>query len=1310
MTNKSRKHNFLFKGMMFGLAFLMCVSFMPLSALASLADAVMDTTLSSLHQITLSADPDEKVTKGDTYTFGVGQYSYNGKTYVVGNPEKTEQAKDDNFETSDVTVKYKGTSVFEDINITYNKTTNTTTYGTFTPSRTGTYVVSYSVTDKGGNVYSYDYEIECTTSNAHFAFESVEDSAASFLTYDLALLAAKGGEYTDITLPLPNIYDENDKLIKDNKNETVKCYLDANDATDAGVEDYILLTISGGSKDGVKITQDGDKFFVDGDLIKDTTGVGTYIITYTFYQNGKYVVSTDKTFVVSDKYYTDKDGKAGYTLETSWKDSVFSTAVTGVKSKLPVIQGLTSNNDTPKSELVPVTYDIKITHKVDNKYVDVTEKCYSEEDGVRYFTPYADGDYVISYDMTDFYGNHPKEGTAQFSVTGVKDQQLPSVYIYDANPSYAKDGDDYVDAKNKLKTKTPYNNFVIYAIGAKDNAADLKDIELKRIIRTPGGTTVVETTEYADYNLIFQFTNYNELLTYNFALRQDMAKDNITSSSTDEEISQWLKDNHYLIVTNEADKKDIEGYAYINYSHKFEAQATSASAYKVIYEARDPYAKNGNISLSSSRAQQILDINFTELNVRNEIAPVVTGPKNLQSSYAKGDTITFATPSVTSDADKGRTANHYVYRFLDASGNPIKRNAEDETIEFTPVQGENSNTNTTVRPTSDGWYKLVAENSQFTISLDEVPTTAGGVEICLYAIDDDGNIGYWLKRMTIVNTNDTAAPTLHGFESDLATAKNQNDRITLPTLYYSDDRVEFMTADVKVYHIRDGVKQLVPSDGKNYYSNPDAGSFIVEAGSFVAERAGQYQVVVTAIDSANHSVTNFFNVTVNEKTRVEKPSIENISTSTKTIRVGADPEYLPIPVVSIQSNDTFGYIGLDANDKSVKDGYYIVKAESSASNNFKIINNKHFSATTQGVYKLRYYVYLIQYNKASLKENTTGLSNGDLYMKDGNLMLHADQEYYITVNLKEGTLAVNTLRNGFGTEYKGTLTNVSLLPLEPSDVQIFDVQDTENPIVKVDLSGIKSSNNELNQEIILPEIAADIKNAEGIDESKSYVQISIERPSGTTPLVTIYMDKWTDATNEYYKDGNVRYTLSQNGTYTINYVVYDKNGKKGELSKTIYNGDTVKPTIETTDALLNNKTDAYKIGDKLSLLISKETLKLEDKGGATWEELLETLEVKLTNTTTSTEIKNNGDAAAHTYEFNLSSAGTYELILTVKDAAGWKAEKKIEFTIGGTDTTPTVSYQTIGTILIVVSAVILAGVVVYFVVSKVKNDKKEKRK
>ena len=77
---------------------------------------------------------------------------------------------------------------------------------------------------------------------------------------------------------------------------------------------------------------------------------------------------------------------------------------------------------------------------------------------------------------------------------------------------------------------------------------------------------------------------------------------------------------------------------------------------------------------------------------------------------------------------------------------------------------------------------------------------------------------------------------------------------------------------------------------------------------------------------------------------------------------------------------------------------------------------------------------------------------------------------------------------------------------------------------------------------------------------------------------------------------------------------------------------------------------------------------------------------------------------------DLSSAGTYELILTVKDAAGWKAEKKIEFTIGGTDTTPTVSYQTIGTILIVVSAVILAGVVVYFVVSKVKNDKKEKRK
>ncbi len=1306
-NNSSKKHNILFKGMMFGLAFLMCVSFMPLSALASLADAVLDTTFNTLHQITLSAAPNNEVVKGDTYTFGVGQYKYNGKTYIVGNPAVTEQATDDNFKESDVTVKYKGTSVFEDITTTYNKVTNTTTYGTFTPSRTGTYVVSYSVTDKGGNVYSYDYEIECTTSNAHFTFESVEDSAASFLTYDLALLAAKGGEYKDVTLPLPNIYDENDKLIKDKNNESIKCFIDVNDITTAGVHDYILLTISGGSKDGAVITKKGDDFVVDGNLIKDTTGVGTYIITYTFYQNDKYVVSTDKTFVVTDKYYTDKNGDAGYTLETSWKDSTFSTAVTGVKTKLPVIQGLTSNNDTPKSERVPVTYEIKITHKVDGKYVDVTDKCYSEEDGVKYFTPKADGDYVISYDVTDFYGNSPKNGTAQFAVTGVKDQQLPSVYVYDANPNYSKDGDDYIDARVKLKTKTPYNNFIIYAIGAKDNATALEDIQLKRIIRNPSGTNVVETTEYADYNLIFQFdNNYQNLLAYNYALRQDMAKDNITSSSTDEEIAEWLKNNRYLIVTNDEDMKGTEGYAYINYSRKFTAQATNASAYKIIYEARDAYAVSVN-----NRAQITVDMNFTELDVRSEIAPVVTGPKNLQGSYTKGDEIKFDVPSVTSSDTF--TNKVYVYRILNGKGEVIERNTDDETIEFTPVQGENSNTSTSARPTSKGWYRLTEENKKLSISLENLPENAGGIEICLYAVDDDGNIGYWLKRMTILNTNDTEAPTLDAVDSDLDTAKNQSERVTLPTLYYTDDRVEFMTADVNVYHVKDGVRTWVPSEGKNYYSNPNAKTFIFEAGSFVAERAGDYQIVVTAIDSAKNSITNFFNVSVNEKPRVEKPSIENISTSTKTIRVGAEPEYLPVPVVSVKSNETFGYVGLDANDNSVKDGYYKVKAETSASNNFNIINNKHFSATTQGIYKLRYYVYLIQYNKANLKSDTTSLANGDLYMKDGSLMLHANsKDYFINVNLKDGSLVVNTKANGFGENYTGDLTSVTLLPLDPSDVQIFDVQDNDNPIVKVDLGGIKSAYTELDQPITLPEIAADIKNAEGIDESKSYVQISIERPSGTTPITTIYMDKWTDETNEYYdkETKKVTYQLKQNGTYTINYVVFDKNGKKGELSKTIYNGDTVKPTIETTEGLLNNKTDSYKIGDKLSLKISKETLKLEDKGGATYDELLETLEVKLTNTTTKKEVDNNGDDKAHTYEFDLASAGTYELVLTVKDKAGWTAEKKIEFTIGGTDTTPTVSYQTIGTILIVVSAVILAGVVVYFVVSKVKNDKKEKRK
>ena len=166
-----------------------------------------------------------------------------------------------------------------------------------------------------------------------------------------------------------------------------------------------------------------------------------------------------------------------------------------------------------------------------------------------------------------------------------------------------------------------------------------------------------------------------------------------------------------------------------------------------------------------------------------------------------------------------------------------------------------------------------------------------------------------------------------------------------------------------------------------------------------------------------------------------------------------------------------------------------------------------------------------------------------------------------------------------------------------------------------------------------------------------------------------------------------------------------RSGNTATQTFTFGNGDTEKPVIKDNAGFLNKDKDSYAVNDTLRLDITK----LEFSDNQTSAETLassDRLEIKVTNKDTNKVI----DAIEGiSYNYNLTTAGNYEISIKTRDDAGWTTEKLINITVsakakGDIQTV----YRVVGTVLIVLSALILVGVIAYFVASKVKLDKELK--
>jgi len=1339
MTKSSKsKTNKIFKGAVLGVACVLSLSAIPFASLQSAVTSAEESVEASTTAKSIAVSGAEKsVKKG-------GQYNIQSADYYVGTTKKTTISSDKNLgETgslkTDISVKYKNSNIEEVIG-----EGSGTVAGVFVPTMVGTYTITYTV-DDAGSKFSYDYDITCEVSDASFEFETNAKEVIPSI-YDLSMMTTP----KNIDLPTPKILDEKGEEVKDVVYLTSK-------PTDGTTTDYVLISVNGGvnegSKNALKQNEESKKFYLDGSVLKES-GIGTYTITYAYYQNNQFVVSTTKNFDIKENYYkmTDKDNaEAGYELVASFATTRPDKASTGVAITLPTVRGTTSSKNTPSTESVNVSYSVKVMRK-DNSgaYTEDVSNCVDTVKNT--FTAPKDGDYRFVYTVTDFYGGDKhtvSNETMTFYIRDVKDDVAPTVAIYDASEEQTLDEDgkiEYKSAKNAFKSETVNRNIVIYAIGANDNASTLQDMTLTRRIQDNGGNTRFTIKEYNDYNLIFNFSSikddskspYLQFVDDNFAVSSKMTDDD---KKDDVSIAKYLKDNKYLIVTHNlkvnpatgaafdfagTDYADIEtdpesanfdlvefkkalqsiGVAYIENASNY---SFSTQTYSVYYTAKD---KSGNSVENDYLSMHVT----TDTQVNDTKAPTITFSTSLQNTYLPSDTFKFAAPKFNDDLDRN-VEGVVAYRYLQSD-----KKTEIVVADKSKPLTFKTNSNSLVK---DKWYGVegthtsqafiqpeLDSNGEYKVDLSEKPNGAGYIEILVYGVDDYGNIGFWNKVITIAEANDNQSPILKSVTGGDSLTGVQGKKVTLPTLVYTDDLVDYMTQSVEVYYVSttgEGEEakttyRSMPSENASTSTDTRRKRFVLNAGTFTASYAGSYRVVITVKDAGNNSIATFFDVEVDGSTITEDPVVDNLTS--ETIELDVDETYaLPSPTIKVVENESskIRYVGYEKGDDAKTATYYTVSAIS-AETNYYDLTKYHFTGRASGKYEIKYNVYLIEYN--------TDHANVD---ENGNLKFTASNgtTYFVFVNMDDLAnvkLGVTTSEEGDFVTVAGIdeeLKNAGIILRTPNtEVQKFKVSDSIAPVINIDSSDYHAYS-KIGETIEIQRISAQENSIKGINPETSYVEVTTSRASGSSNTERIYMKDWTNKR----ENGNITYNettqklmlkLAENGNYKILYSVADFSGNVSTKEFSFANGDAVKPEIKVNDGFLNKEKDKYNLNDTLVLDLSK--LDITDNITTDADKLKPT--IKVVNSSTSNEVKP-VDGSVNT--FKLETAGDYKITVSVTDEAGWTTEQVITINVSAkrAGDVKTV-YQVVGTVLIVLSVAILVGVIGYFIYSKVKLDKELK--
>lgn len=235
------------------------------------------------------------------------------------------------------------------------------------------------------------------------------------------------------------------------------------------------------------------------------------------------------------------------------------------------------------------------------------------------------------------------------------------------------------------------------------------------------------------------------------------------------------------------------------------------------------------------------------------------------------------------------------------------------------------------------WTELTElEAGKYTIKT----TKAGSLEIKVETKNDDGAIGTMTKTIEVLDITDTTLPSLVGTPEDYDDMNDINDQfseIALPTMTFTDDKVDYLSVVIKVYD-KDG--KSVAVSGKKL--EKVTGGLKVSGAKFKASKSGNYRVSYVVTDIAGN--TFLYTFKTNEVRATVAPTIVKpiFDDSVQTLELG---ESLTLPIPSIKNGD-----GEEVNDPD-----YTVEVVSAEGEYEPIILGK-FRPLTTGKFVIQYTV------------------------------------------------------------------------------------------------------------------------------------------------------------------------------------------------------------------------------------------------------------------------------------------------------------------------------------------------------------------
>ena len=926
-------------------------------------------------------------------------------------------------------------------------------------------------------------------------------------------------------------------------------------------------------------------------------------------------------------------------LNFSYKSSVPTTATLGKKVTLPEIKVVDKNGTTDELEAY---VEITVKHlNADGTTTDVAVNDYS-------FVPTEKGNYRVTYKASiPLYGVSSE--TSSFIIENVKDNERPTV---NAVNQYT-----YETVEGKTTIKTVYKD--VNLNGSYDDSVDVllynnQDDEIKKLTEEKRNEALNKALGNIEYSIpsvvVLQNVQGENQATVKVPAIYGVDNYYDYSDLTFTRAVRVVSSNT-TITLNKPDGSKYANNEYAEYTFK------STGDYLFRYTAQD---KDGNQYVTSYPVkvvapEEVVDNGGDLLKPTLEFAAVA-------SSIDANGTLTISKPVATDKFDTSVETNVY-YSFskdsYDAKNLITETNSAGKLVLKLTEEMVGSNDTIYLHAVAKNDY-----NTQVTTSVRAVSiiSKVDGADLSFVTTDSEiltnlskANATILTDKLTDKQVNpDTGEVDGHvavtetgmlAVEVDGKTraAFSQKDVITLPEVKISD-KDAYLTVNVKV---RDPYGKVVslkntnqtPSKAGNIYTHT------LSKGTFTADYSGVYTVTYTAKNSGGNIITKSFGIRIYD---TEKPTLNLSSTDalSGTLEVG---KFVEVPAATLKDNgviitDVTTDVPYESRDPQKAGTYWdIIEAPS--------INRRGtvgFTPDVAGTYVIKYTGWDANGNLTESKSYTVTASDT---IKP---TITLENDYILNENQAWTEGGVKITAPGIGTIYDG-------------------YRDQEN-----------SSNNF--DQTAVEDISLTVKVTDADGNDVACAEEEQDKYTGSSEKTTRYV-----------------FTAKKQGVYTITYVATDGAGLSYELKKEVRVGDCEDPDVEwvnsDNDLISTAKLNSYYDFnlDMITIDGIKGTDAIKLPQGETKANY--TVSVNLYNASSTIVTNEYADRNNNTYRWKFAESGTYELRIVATDKAGNKTTKTYNIVVSTDTTNNNTVKPVVGTILIVISSLILVGVVAYFVIT-----------